>query len=204
MKLDLGCGMKPIEGHVGVDLPLDELRIPERDGPLELETTPDGIVRFDLSSGIPWPWADDSVEGLFSSHCIEHLPAERIPVYRWEKQALDWRLRLVGTQDALFWFLDEAWRVTTPGGVFVLRWPALRDERTGEIEVAAFIDPTHYRFIPGAQVNYWSREGRACLGVSQYRARCNWKLSPDGFSQRRLGDENFSVLENQALLVKEP
>ena len=201
MKLDLGCGKKPEEGYVGVDLPLDEGEPFDDLAPLQPRIDDTGIVRFDLCSGIPWPFADGSVEGLFSSHVIEHLPAGRITVYEWEPTSLGRQLlRRNGTQDALFWFLDEAWRVCKPGGEFLLRWPALRDEQTGELCMSAFQDPTHYRFIPVEQIPYWSRRGRATLDVSQYRASCDWVCKE--LCQRRLGGETSKIVENQVLFLR--
>lgn len=202
MKLDLGCGQKPIEGYVGVDLPVDELVPSSSTGPFQPSIDSDGIVRFDLSSGIPWPFRDESIDGLCSSHMIEHLPSGRIDIYQWAERELGHFLQCIGTQDALFWFLDEACRVTKPGGEFLLRWPALRDPRTGEIQTAVFIDPTHQRFIPIEQALYWNRAGRAALGVSQYRARCNWVTEQHLF--RQLGEGALSVVEAELLLVKEP
>jgi hypothetical protein len=132
---------------------------------------------------------------------IEHLPAARIATYAWSKSSLGLDvLAFAGMQDALFWFLDESWRVSKPGAEFRLSWPALRNDQTGEFCWAAFQDPTHYRFIPVEQVPYWSRAGRALYEVSQYRARCNWVSKPNYF-QRLLG---ANVVENCFTFVKEP
>lgn len=202
MKLDLGCGTTPQEGHVGIDLPAteDEELLAET-LPSQATVDPGGIIRFDLASGIPWPFEDESIEGLFSSHVIEHLPAARITVYGWAAGALNQRvLRRLGTQDALFWFLDEAWRVCKPGAEFLLRWPALKDERDGSLQATAFLDGTHYRFIPFEQCVYWSRKGREAMGVAQYRVRCNWV--PKQKSQRELVG-GIRVIENELVLVKE-
>ncbi len=199
MKLDLGCGAQPLDGHVGIDLPLDELA-PSAAQPLQPIIDASGIIRFDLASGIPWPFANESIESLFSSHVIEHLPACRIDIYRWEQRTLGNFLQCTGTQDALFWFLDEAWRVTQPGGEFLLRWPALENLRIGVLCLPAFQDPTHYRFIPTAQVAYWSRSGREALGVSGYRTSCNWVP----VNERCLQKEYPSgLVENEYVLRKE-
>lgn len=203
MKLDLGCGNSPIEGYVGVDLPPDDVEV---ESPMHRVIDERGIIRFDLASGIPWPFADESIDGLFSAHLVEHLPAQSIPVYRWESGPLGHLLRTTGHQDALFWFLDEAWRVTKPGGKFLLRWPSLEDARTGAIQLAAFQDPTHRRFIPSSQIHYWSATGRKTLGVEQYRIRCDWTvaaLEVEGqtvphLCQRELGP----VLETEVCLEK--
>ncbi|MCY7387795.1 MAG: class I SAM-dependent methyltransferase, partial [Burkholderiales bacterium] len=62
MKLDLGCGLKKQEGHVGVD----SLSLPGVDVVADLRVA-------------PWPWPDGSVDRVFSAHFVEHLTAaERI------------------------------------------------------------------------------------------------------------------------------
>lgn len=207
MKLDLGCGTTPAEGYVGVDLPEDETIDSVSLSPLQPKIDERGVIRFDLASGIPWPFADDSVDGLYSAHVIEHLPAEFIETFAWERGEYGQSvLRRTGMQDALFWFLDEAWRVTKPGGKFLLRWPSLEDARTGAIQLAAFQDPTHRRFIPSSQIHYWSATGRKTLGVEQYRIRCDWTvaaLEVEGqtvphLCQRELG----TVLETEVCLEK--
>lgn len=224
MKLDLGCGKTPLEGYVGVDLPLDSrprldgLWGPDTRGGFHLrgEESPaidsKGIIRFDLASGRPWPFADDSIDALFSSHLIEHIPAS--DVYTYEYRVWNDReptaagsptpngkgLYCSGSKDALLRFMDEAWRVAKPGGEFLLRWPALRDERTGKLLLGAYIDPTHRRFIPREQIHYWSRRGRKAFGVEQYPAVCNWVVKT--FSQRELSS-SLGIIENEVLLIKE-
>ena len=198
MKLDLGCGEKPVEGHVGVDLPLPGATSPgaARES-FQAYVDPSGIVRFDLASGIPWPFETGSFEGLHSSHLIEHLPAEFVDVYRWEQRDLGNYLAHLGTRDALCWFLQEAWRVTAVGGEFLLRWPALVDERTGRFCVEAFIDPTHRRFIPLRQLQNWSRSGRNALPAHHLGIDCNWTV------RRTVQRERGGAIENEALLLRE-
>lgn len=64
IKLDIGCGKQKQQGYVGVD------RIKF-----------DGVdVVLDVGKE-PWPWEDESVSMVYSSHCIEHLEAmERVHV----------------------------------------------------------------------------------------------------------------------------
>jgi hypothetical protein len=57
LKLDLGCGQSKQEGFTGVDI-----------------VKMDGVdVVADLFT-FPWPFDDDSVEEVFASHFIEHVP----------------------------------------------------------------------------------------------------------------------------------
>jgi len=54
MKLNLGCGETKKPGYVNVDI----CGVPE--------------VLYDLSS-FPWPWEDNSVDEVYSSHFLEHV-----------------------------------------------------------------------------------------------------------------------------------
>lgn len=57
MFLELGCGPNKRAGFVGLD-----------------SFSYDGVdITWDLTK-TPWPLESDSVEKLFSSHCLEHLP----------------------------------------------------------------------------------------------------------------------------------
>lgn len=137
MKLDLGCGQAPREGFEGVDL------------------WEGAQHQHDLLQ--PWPWPDNSIEELSSSHFIEHIPTH------WSQQG----------KDLLCWFFDEAWRVIKPGGVFLLQWPALQSVR-------AFQDPTHRRYIPLETLNYLNAEWRQAVGISHYNIACNWGIVRSG------------------------
>ena len=67
LKLDLGCGKAKQAGYVGVDiLPFDGVD-----------------VACNLGVDV-WPWANDSVSEIFSSHFLEHLDA-RERVHFWNE-----------------------------------------------------------------------------------------------------------------------
>lgn len=162
LKLDLGSGAKPVaEGWTGVDLR------PPSDG-----------VEFDFSSGRSWPFADESVSELHSSHLIEHLEKKRVVV---PTQPPERERR----QDLLFWFFEEAYRVAQPGARFTVRWPALRNDD-------AFADPTHYRQLPIGFLLYLSTEGQRARNVESYDVRCNWVLDQLLGLPRR-GSENVNL-----------
>lgn len=62
-KLDIGCGERKQEGHVGIDI----AACPGVDHVMDVRN-------------YPWPIASDSVDGIFTSHFFEHLSGpERIP-----------------------------------------------------------------------------------------------------------------------------
>ncbi len=56
MRLNLGCGFRKYGGYVNVDS--------------AAQCNPD--VLWDLE-GTPWPWEDDSVDGIRLEHTLEHL-----------------------------------------------------------------------------------------------------------------------------------
>lgn len=151
LKLDLGSGPRPADGFKGVDVV-------------------DGVTDFcvDLSDGSRWPWADDSVDELRSTHFIEHIrndyvtnTAPLVPRYT------DSSFKRALQKDLLVHFFDEAFRIIKPGGTFTVQWPALQSVR-------AFQDPTHRRYIPAETMNYLHRGIREQMGLSHYNADCNW------------------------------
>lgn len=61
MKVELGGGVRPREGYVNCDL----LAVPGVDHVLDFERL--GV------NGVRLPFPDDSVDELYSSHCLEHV-----------------------------------------------------------------------------------------------------------------------------------
>jgi SAM-dependent methyltransferase len=59
VKIDIGCGSKKQEGHIG----LDRIAFEGVDHVLEIGRD-------------PWPFDDGSVDEAYSSHCVEHLTSE--------------------------------------------------------------------------------------------------------------------------------
>jgi hypothetical protein len=169
VKLDLGSGRKPMEGFLGVD------SVP-------------GITDFVVDlwrDGAPWPFADDSVDELWSNHFIEHIDAVDVPVWRkvraiasddspWTPFVEGYEIsggylwqRTEERRDALFHFFSEAFRIAKPGATFTVVWPCVQSR-------PAYRDPTHRRFIDTEVVHYLSRAGRKTLDVEHYDIDCNW------------------------------
>ncbi len=161
LSLDLGSGTRPAAGYTGVDV---------CDG--------EGIVHCDLWSGVPWPFADGSVERLRAWHVIEHIPHDRIRVGVGRAKSTSKRpgqppvlthKSYPITQDAFFWFFDQAWRIAAPGCRFELAWPDPQHEHADQ-------DPTHCRRVTPCSLQYLSREGRRIMGVTQYVVACDWRV----------------------------
>lgn len=147
MKLNLGCGRHPREGWVNID----RSDIPEVDRRMDL-------FRY------PWNIPDDSVEEVYCSHIIEHIPhepkfsLEGIPVgslsapihvsedswslKRWEELA---------QFDGFFCFFAEIWRVSKPNTIVEIVCPY-------GMTFGALQDPTHTRYIVPQSFAYLTSE----------------------------------------------
>lgn len=111
--LDLGCGPNKQEGHIGVD----SLKFKGVD------------VVMDMGKK-KWPWKDNSVDGAFSSHAVEHL---------------EWPERVH--------FFNELYRVLKKGGqakIIVPHWASMR----------FYGDPTHKAPFSEFAWNYLNAEWR--------------------------------------------
>jgi hypothetical protein len=156
VKLDLACGQSPREGYEGVDL-----------------YAPNAKHKVDLFR-FPYPWADNSVDEIYCSHFIEHLPAREVEERDLQNHASDGvRQRFIG-QDFLFAFFDECYRVLKPDSWMHVICPSVRSER-------AFQDPTHRRFIAQATFYYLWRDWRVSQKLDHYNVKCNF-----------VGNVNFS------------
>ena len=161
VRIDLACGQNCREGFEGADL-----------------LAPNVKYKVDLMK-FPWPWKDNSVDELHSSHFIEHIEAKSI-----EEKDLDLsRCAEIGIaesairkdflgKDMLFAFFDESYRILKPNGKMTVICPALRSNR-------AFQDPTHRRFIPAETFLYMNAKWRADNKLDHYRATCNFDVKCD-------------------------
>ena len=151
LKLDLGAGQNPKEGFEGVDL-----------------NAPNTQHRVDLFK-FPYPWADNSVEEIHTSHFVEHIPnrevEERDVVVVRGGQAEAWE-RFVG-QNLFFAFFDECYRILKPDGVMTVIVPSGRSTR-------GFQDPTHCRFIMAETFLYLAAEWRKMNAPDHYRVKSNF------------------------------
>ena len=96
LKLDLGCGPNKREGFLGVDC-RDFKGVDQVVDLAELDPTgrEHGIIAYKN-----WPWDNDSVEEVYTSHFVEHLTSEQ-------------RIH----------FVNELYRVLIPGGKCLLITP---------------------------------------------------------------------------------
>lgn len=141
LKLDLACGTTPRPGFQGVDI---------WDGAQHQVD----LLKF------PWPWRDNSVEEVFCSHFVEHIP-HRLPT----PIIVDGR-----EQDGFFSFFDELYRVMEGGAWARVIVPCGRSNR-------AFWDPTHERFIMAETFLYLNSQWRRDQGLHHYGVRCDFNVN---------------------------
>jgi SAM-dependent methyltransferase len=147
LKLDLGCGQNKREGFTGVDI--------------SSVAKPD--VAHDLFT-FPWPFEDESVEEIHSSHFFEHVPA---------------KLR--------FRFMDEIWRILVPGGKALFICPYADSHR-------AIQDPTHeWPPICEETFLYFNEPWRKANKLDHYPVRCNFNFHwGDAWAQDWMGRSDDS------------
>ena len=133
MRLNLGCGSQLPEGWINVDYALGAriARVPlfrsvNRKLRLFRMEWDDSIFLHDLTR--PFPWADNSVRAVYSSHTLEHMTKEQ------------------GRR-----FLEQCYRVLEPGGVIRIVVPdlscAVKRYLDGSLPAENFVEHLGVLFI---------------------------------------------------------
>lgn len=134
MKLNLGCGkmlFSVSEGWVNVD----RLSLPGVDKVVDL-------MQY------PWPFETSSVEKIWASHLIEHIPHQsRLSDIAYTCGLPVDYVHWLRDNDGFFAFFAECWRVLIPGGMVECVAPF-------GMSRGAMQDPTHQRFIVETTINY--------------------------------------------------
>ncbi len=172
-KLDVACGQNKQVGFTGIDI------------------AGDADIVHNLNV-IPWPIKTSSVESVFCSHYVEHIPHHR---EGWER-------------DGWWMFFDELWRVMKDGAQAEFIHPYVRSDR-------AFWDPTHVRFIHEVTWHYLDRNWREVQGLDHYPVKCDFEVVtlsllgiPDDYLARNVETQNFqrahfwNVVNDLGVLIK--
>ncbi|MFC1729992.1 methyltransferase domain-containing protein [candidate division KSB1 bacterium] len=119
IRLDIGCGKKKKDGFIGLDM-ADYRKLYKKDE----------FIRHDLNKGLPF--ADGSVDEIYSEDCIEHLH-------------LNSRYPIVA-------IMDELWRVCKPGARVKLIVPFA-------LSASNFNNPTHINNFLPETFKYFTKDG---------------------------------------------
>src|SRR3990167_316583 len=134
-RLDLACGNNKQEGFIGVDI---------------IKEGTHADVEHNLLI-FPWPFEDNSIDEIFCSHFLEHIPHG------------------YGFNDPFFDFFNELWRVLKPEGKITFITPYYTSIR-------AFQDPTHQRFITEATYAYLDIDWRKENKLEHYPIKTDFKV----------------------------
>lgn len=135
IKLDLACGDNKQKGFTGVDI---------------AKTKGVDIV-YDLTK-YPWTFAkDNSVDEIWASHYVEHLPHG------------------VGLQDGMVDFMNECYRIMKKGAIARFLTPYYASAR-------AFQDPYHTRFITESSYLYFTEAWRKMNKLEHYPITADFEI----------------------------
>lgn len=142
-RIDLGSGPNKTPGFIGVDI----RAVPGVDVVCDLE-------RF------PWPIPDDCASTVITNHVLEHIVPHKVDArvvsliellkkkgVITEKEVKD-HIGDYDFESTFVRFMDEVWRITKPGGDFVIRVPYAGT-------VGFYQDPTHVNPLTEATFYYF-------------------------------------------------
>jgi predicted SAM-dependent methyltransferase len=163
VKIDLACGDNKQEGHIGVDY----RKTDSVDLVMDLEV-------------YPWTFNDETVDEIFCSHYVEHLPHDNTltmikEMVKKAKSFADFKKMVSDIDpskpsDSFIKFMDECYRILKPGGKLTILTPYYSSMR-------AVQDPTHTRFICEASFMYFNKSWRDENKLSHYNIECDFDFN---------------------------
>lgn len=176
IRLDIACGANLQKGFIGIDIV----------GKPKTQAT----VIHDLMS-FPWPFKDRSVDQVFCSHFIEHIPHGN------------------GYNDPFFDFMNELWRIMKTEATITFIAPYYTSQRSVQ-------DPTHMRSIGEATFLYVDADWRKMNRLTHYPVDTNFKVVSinhsiseefTGKSQEAVmyaGTHYFNVISDIIVVLRKP
>jgi len=156
-KLDLACGQSKMPGYIGID-----------------KVKVEGVdYEMDLTS-YPWPIESGSVDEVYCSHYIEHIPHSTFDTYAIKATAesnsfeeYKEKIKEYINKDGFILFMNELHRILKPGGKAKLIAPYYS-------YMGSFGDPTHTRSICDFTVYYLNKEQRENMRLGHYGLDCDF------------------------------
>jgi len=164
--LNLGCGriIFPLDKEKPNPFPEHLANLPDscyEPGWVNVDKYPNPGVNetIDLFR-FPWirssngnPFNDNSVDEIWASHIIEHIPHQVALVDGTPPNMTREYSRLINNLDGFFVFFAECYRLLKPGGIVHIRCPF-------GLSVGGIADPTHTRYLVPATFSYLAANGR--------------------------------------------
>jgi hypothetical protein len=157
MRLNLGCGRAQFPTTKDNPFVAHQIGYLEQFVPSALEKGMNWVnVDTALIEGVdcvldlfeyPWPWKDNSVDEVWCSHIVEHIPHYAELISYTDLEPSD-TLRRAAKLDGWYAFFYEVWRVLKPGGVVHVVAPYAWSS-------AAVLDPTHTRMVAPGSFSYF-------------------------------------------------
>lgn len=145
---------------------------------IDISTESDADIIHDLLD-FPYPIKANSVQEISCQHFVEHIPHYRP---EWPKGS-----------DGFFLFFDELYRIMKKGGTARFLHPYV-------MNVRAFWDPTHVRFIHEATWYYLDKKWREMQGLDHYMVKADFEvITVDGMG---MSDEFMSRSPDQQALQR--
>lgn len=135
VRVNLACGQTKQEGWIGVDI----------------AKCPGVDIVHDLNK-FPWPFKDGSVDEVFISHYVEHIPLDTTK------------------GDGLCLFMNELHRILKTGGKVTIVGPYYSSMRCWQ-------DPTHRRALSEATFLYFNKGWRESQKLDHYPITADFDYS---------------------------
>ena len=177
MKVDLACGNnKKGEDWIGIDI----------------VQTPSVDIVHDLNI-YPWPIETESVDEVYCSHYIEHIPHDNIKsILNKSNSFEEFKELLNKSKDGFIEFFNELYRILKPNAKVNLLAPYYSSMR-------AFGDPTHTRYIGDWSFFYLNKEWRENNKLDHYGIECNFDVKYSYYINNELTLKSEEV-RNKAFL----
>jgi len=153
IRVDLACGGSKKKGYIGVDI----------------ANISDVDIVHDLTM-YPYPFEDSSVDEIYCSHYVEHIPHLGIQAALKESVSFeDFKEKLLNDKDGFIKFFDEIYRILKPNGKATIIAPHY-------MSVRAFGDPTHHRYVGDFSFLYLNKGWRDTNKLSHYNINADFDM----------------------------
>jgi hypothetical protein len=154
MRLNLGCGKAQLPTYEGNPLTKHLTHLPQTaytEQWVNVDAVDiDGVDYLQDLFYYPWHWADDTVDEIWCSHIVEHIPHTA----EYHSGVASPELKRMAKLDGWYAFFYEAWRIMKPDALLHIVAPYAWSG-------AGMIDPTHTRYILPGTFGYFKPDEAA-------------------------------------------